>query len=153
MNQAQQLQKALEVAVVAHGTTVNEDGTLYIMHPIRLMMKADTNTRKILAILHDVLEHTTHASEHLSTFLPESVMKSLFLLTRFPGEEYNNYIDRMIASGDMDAMNVKLLDLYDNIDLTRLYTVGNYELQRARKYHEAIRAIEEALSPNYTPRQ
>lgn len=134
------LVRAISVAVEAHGDTMSQDGTPYILHPLRLMMKANTLAEKIVAILHDTVEDTPVTIEALSEWLPDYIVDSIDTLTRRPGENYDNYIS--IVSRDRIATTVKLLDLYDNIDLTRLTEVGQYQLERAAKYHRAIKTLE-----------
>lgn len=63
-------------------------------------------------------------------------MGAVGAVTRRPGEDYGAFIERIAA--DPLAARVKLLDLYDNIDLTRLAEVSEADLSRAAKYHRAI---------------
>lgn len=66
-------------------------------------------------------------------------------MTKRPGEDYEAFIERIAA--DPPAARVKLLDLYDNNDLTRLAEVGETDLQRAAKYHCAIARLERPPLP------
>lgn len=131
------LVKAIRMAVLAHGDQMNKDGTPYILHPLRLMMQAQTCAAKVLAVLHDVVEDTpVTATDILDAGFPEDVRTALAAVTKREGEDYEAFIERI--SADPLAVDVKLLDLYDNIDVTRLPVLGDWELARTAKYHRAI---------------
>jgi len=66
-------------------------------------------------------------------------------MTKRPGEDYEAFIERIAA--DPLAARVKLLDLYDNTDLTRPAEVGETDLQKATKYHHAIARLERPPLP------
>lgn len=50
------LNRAIEIATLAHAGQVDKGGAPYIMHPIRVMLAMDTEEARIVAVLHDVLE-------------------------------------------------------------------------------------------------
>ena len=50
------LERAIEIAVTAHKGAYDKAGEPYILHPLRVMMRVDSQTEKIVAILHDVIE-------------------------------------------------------------------------------------------------
>ena len=138
------LPRAIELAAKAHGTTMNKDGTPYILHPLRLMMAADGYPAKIVAVLHDTIEDTPLTlSELLAEGFPVNILEALEDVTKREGEEYEAFIER-IARNPL-AVQVKLLDLYDNIDVTRLPELGDWELKRTAKYHRAILRLKETL--------
>lgn len=128
---------AFALAVQAHGGTLNSDGTPYILHPLRLMMAARGYEEQIVAILHDTIEDTPLTREELrAAGFPQAILHALDALTKRAGEDYDAFIER-IALNPLAAL-VKLLDLYDNIDVTRLPALGDWELKRTAKYHRAI---------------
>lgn len=135
------LSKAISIAAENHGSTMNKDGTLYLLHPLRLMMKAETLDEQIVAILHDVIEDTPYGFDdlHVDGF-PQYIIDALHCLTKYKGEDYEHFIKRCAI--DSLARRVKLLDLYDNIDVTRLPELTDWDLKRTDKYHKAIRFLE-----------
>lgn len=136
------LPKAIEIAAKAHGTVINKDGTPYILHPLRLMMNAEGYPEKIVAILHDTIEDTPLTLEALAEEgFPPEIIDALVAVTKQEGEEYDAFIER-IALNPL-AVKVKLLDLYDNIDVTRLPELGESDLLRTAKYHRAIRRLKQ----------
>lgn len=131
---------AVEIAAKAHRGVTGKDGQPYILHPLRLMMRATTDDERIVAVLHDTVEDTDLSLDDLTRAgFPEQVVAAVGALTRRGGETYEEFIDRVAL--DPLASRVKLLDLYDNIDLTRLSAVGDSELARAARYHRAIRQL------------
>ncbi|MBC7808371.1 MAG: GTP pyrophosphokinase [Akkermansiaceae bacterium] len=128
---------AIHLAVEAHGATIGKDGTPYILHPLRLMTRANGYAEQIVAVLHDTVEDTYLNLDILrEEGFPKEIRNAVGALTRKDGETYEEFIER-IAENPL-ATAVKLLDLYDNIDATRLPELGDKELQRIAKYHRAI---------------
>jgi len=145
---------AIQMAAHAHGGTINKDGSPYILHPIRLMMRARGYAEQIVAVLHDTVEDTSLTLARLQEAgFPREVVAAVDALTKREGEEYASSIERV--AGNPLAARVKLLDLYDNIDVTRLPELGEWELQRTAKYHRAILRLREAVpatAPAPSPR-
>jgi (p)ppGpp synthase/HD superfamily hydrolase len=50
------LERAIEIAVLAHKGQTDKGGNPYILHPLRVMMALDSETEKIVGVLHDVVE-------------------------------------------------------------------------------------------------
>lgn len=50
------LERAMEIAAKAHAGVIDKAGGPYILHPLRVMMKAEPMEAKIVAVLHDVVE-------------------------------------------------------------------------------------------------
>ena len=49
------LGKAIAIAAQAHQEQYDKAGALYILHPLRLMLRMSSETEMIAAILHDVV--------------------------------------------------------------------------------------------------
>ena len=71
----------------------------------------------------------------------DDVMRALELLTHDKDVPYMEYVK--LISSDPLATKVKLADLEHNSDLSRLDTVTEHDLERQRKYLEAIRILTE----------
>ena len=52
------LERAIEIAVTAHKGQVDKAEKPYILHPLRLMFKMQTENEMIASVLHDVVEDT-----------------------------------------------------------------------------------------------
>ena len=59
----------------------------------------------------------------------------LILITKNNGEEYQTYVERI--SEDSVATEVKIADLCENMDITRLKKLTDKDCERLKKYHRA----------------
>ena len=106
------------------------------------MMRATTDEERIVAVLHDTVEDTDVTLAGLRAAFPPVIVDAVDCLTKRPGEGYQTAMER-VATNPL-ATAVKLLDLHDNIDLTRLAEIGEWELARTKKYHAAIQFLKRA---------
>jgi (p)ppGpp synthase/HD superfamily hydrolase len=47
------LEDAIALAALAHRGQRDKNGAPYILHPLRLMLRMETDPRRIVAVLHD----------------------------------------------------------------------------------------------------
>lgn len=59
------LEKAIEIAVEAHRGQIDKSGKIYILHPIRVMLRGENEEQMIVGILHDTIEDTPVTIEML----------------------------------------------------------------------------------------
>lgn len=138
------LEKAIQIALTAHRGQVDRGGELYILHPIRVMIAQKSTTEKICAILHDVVEDTDVTLEYLGREgLTREMLVAIEALTKRDGEDYEDYIGRITLNAI--AMKVKLADLKDNMDLSRIKHSDPADLQRQIKYEKAKKKILDVL--------
>lgn len=139
------LERAIAIAVDAHKGQVDKGGAPYILHVLRVMHTVVGNDEvKAAAVLHDVLEDTRVTEHDLrEAFIPERVIELVKLLTRKGGDkdEYFKYLQKL--SGDPAAAAIKLADLKDNMDVTRLLTITPKDVSRFDKYNTAYRYLRE----------
>ncbi len=110
------------IAVIAHAGQTRMDGVEpYVNHPLRVAkalterLEGATYGLWAAAVLHDVLEDTAVAAAHLRTAgIPEEVVELVEIVTRTEGETYWEYLDRVVASGNADAIALKVADIRDN---------------------------------------
>ena len=96
-----------------------------------------TSLRNIVAILHDVLEDTFVTKAYLiEEEFRDIIISAIEAITKIRYEEYNNYINR-VKSNKL-ATTVKIADLLDNINLSRLTTISVKDINRTRKYLDAL---------------
>ncbi len=135
------IQTALRLAHEAHEGQVDKGGAPYIGHPLRLMRRFQDETRQIVSLLHDVLEDGRGITEDTFRNLgfSEDVISAVKAITRAPGESYMAFIDR--CAKNAIAADVKLEDLDDNMDLTRLQSVGKEDLARQAQYRRAKKRL------------
>jgi len=138
---AQQNKLALAISITskAFEGVLDKSGKPYIMHCIRVMNHVNQNDEDlmIIAVMHDLLEDvTTYTAIGLQELgFSERVIKALLLLKHDPGVDYFEYI-KQIATNE-DARLVKLSDLRDNSDITRLKGLRKKDLDRIEQYHRA----------------
>lgn len=136
------IQKALEIALQAHKDQVDKAGEPYILHPLRLMQAMSSEKEQIVAILHDVVEDSEWTLKALKLAgFSEEVIEALDCLTR-RHESYPEFIERVIVN-DL-ARKVKIADLKDNLDVTRMGSLDDKDLARVKKYHKSLKFL---LSP------
>lgn len=130
-------ERALTLAAMMHAGQEDKGGQPYVMHVIRVMMELKEPELKVAALLHDLLEDTDLTAEDLLAYgFSEETIKVVALLSREPEEPYMDYIRRL--SGDERAIKVKLSDLKDNQNRTRLKgSLIQEDLKRMEKYHRA----------------
>ncbi|WP_200939472.1 GTP pyrophosphokinase [Aureimonas sp. Leaf454] len=137
MTAAEMLVRADEIAASAHDGQVDKAGAPYISHPRRVSAAVDGEIAKVVALLHDVVEDGPDWSlERLrSEGFPVEVVDAVDALTHREGEDYFESVRR--AGADPIARQVKLADLADNSDRTRLTSIGEADERRLAKYAEA----------------
>ena len=133
----------------AHAEQTDKAGMPYILHPMRVADSLRYSKQKTIALLHDVLEDTWVDEELLHRFFPDDVCNAVVTLTRKDGESYMEYIARIIESGDEDIIMVKIADLNDNMNLGRLETVTDEDVERTKKYAKAKKRLKEYLDNKY----
>lgn len=137
------LGKAIRIASTIFEPITDRGGQPYILHCLRVMNNLHTEDKelKCIAILHDVPEDDPRGAEVVLMELrllgfSERVLKTLDLLTHRKGVLYDDYIKAI--SLNADATKVKLADLKDNSDITRLKGLRNADFDRMEKYHRSF---------------
>ena len=133
------LGKAIALASRAFQERKDKGGQPYILHCLRVMNNLHTNDEelKIIAVLHDIIEDTTVTEECLYAMgFSYRVVSALRLLTHDRNVPYDDYIKAI--SFNADATKVKLADLKDNSDITRLKGLSKKDFDRMEKYHRSF---------------
>ena len=129
--------KALKLSFEAHKNQVDKSGIPYVYHPFHLAEQMGTEETVIVALLHDVVEDTDYTLDDISAMgFPNSVVEALALMTHDKSVPYMDYVEKIKENPIAKA--VKLADLRHNSDLSRLDTVDEKALKRAKKYADAI---------------
>jgi (p)ppGpp synthase/HD superfamily hydrolase len=136
------LEDAIALAVEAHRGQRDKSGKTYILHPLRVMMRLETDTERMVAILHDVVEDTPWTLERLRGLgYPEEVLSALDCLTKREGETYEAFIERILPHPL--ARRVKRADLEDNMDVRRLLAFTPRDAERLARYRAAWARLQE----------
>lgn len=137
------LDRAIVMATQAHSGQVDKAGEPYILHPLRLMASMTTEAERVSALLHDVAEDCEgwdvgRITDDFGTIVGAAVDA----LTKRAGEDYDAYLTRI--EGNPIATKVKLADLTDNSDMSRLRHTTEKDKERLRKYQLAISRLMKA---------
>lgn len=134
------LERAIVIAAEAHAGQVDKAGAPYILHPLRVMLRVTATDERIAAVLHDVVEDTpwTLAALEAEGFAPE-VIAAVDALTRRAEESYETFVVR--AGANPVARAVKLADLAENMDLTRLPAPTDHDRERLARYRRAVELL------------
>mgnify|MGYP000168231812 FL=1 len=132
------IEKAIEIAVAAHKGQKDKSGADYILHPLRVMERGKSEIEKICGVLHDVLEDSEWTFEKLENegFSNEVIAVLRCITKESEKEDYDVFINR-IAQNPI-AIEVKINDLLDNMDITRLKELNEEDVKRLNKYLKAF---------------
>ncbi len=140
MDLREQLSHAIFIAIKAHDNQVDRNGQPYIAHPFRVMDAGQTLEEKIVGALHDLIEDTDLSFMDLSSAgFSEEIIDAVHALSKLENEDYDHYISRVMRN-DL-AIRVKLNDLTDNLDLRRLKSITDEDVNRMRKYLNAYNQL------------
>lgn len=140
------LGKAIVIATNAHAGQFDRGGRPYILHTLAVMYLLNSDDEELMAaaVLHDTLEDTKVTRADLrDAGISERVINTVTLLTKMPGDTYEEYKAKVLTS--RDAMLVKLADLTHNSDIRRLKGVSEKDVERMVKYHRFFLEIEAKL--------
>jgi (p)ppGpp synthase/HD superfamily hydrolase len=128
---------AISIVADAFKYKVDKSGEPYILHCLYVMYKQTTVKRKIIAILHDLVEDTEWEFDDLrNEGFGDEYLDPLKLLTHDPlVKSYDEYIRDI--STNKDATAVKLADLEHNSQPFRLKGLTKSDHARIEKYHRS----------------
>lgn len=131
--------KAFDIVSKAFDRVLDKGGKPYIGHLMRVAngVLGNSDIREkltVIGLLHDLIEDTDWTADELRKEFPDDIVDAVVALTKVDGISYDDYIDGVMANEL--ATYVKLSDLKDNMDVTRLPELGDYEVKRLKKYHK-----------------
>lgn len=137
---SQYLHKAIKIACEAHQGQSSINGEPYILHPLRLLIKAKSNEERIIAILHDVIEKTNISLADLKNKgFDQNIISSIDSLSRRRSESYIEYIERLMQN--KISVKIKLLDLADNIKIHSENNDNGIYDAKINQYKNALKQI------------
>lgn len=131
------LELAIQIATLAHQNQKDKCGQPYIGHPLRVMNMGVTREEKICGILHDVIEDSDVSFDYLEKQgFEQHIITALKSLTKDTTEtSYIKYIEN-ITQNPL-AIQVKLNDLTDNLDVKRYTKLSEADIEILNKYLNA----------------
>ena len=137
------VEKCIRIAMDAHKGQRDRDGNAVILHPLLIGSMGQTDAEKCVGFLHDVVEDTdwTFADLH-NEGIPDEINDALRLCTHDDSMSYDDYVQRIIDSGNMTAIHVKLNDLHHNIARGKAFGYPDLVM----KHEKALQMIEDYLN-------
>ena len=111
------IDEALEIITYEFRGQKDIDGNPAILHPLTVGLMGANDNEKTVGFLHDLIEDCDWSIEDLQTegFLDEVVEAVDILTHRKDEDSYDEYVNKIIHSGNRLAINVKLNDLHHNL--------------------------------------
>lgn len=146
--------KLLDFVAEKFKDKVDKAGYPYIQHLIRVadvaanMCHINEKTSSQLyqvGLLHDIFEDTDTSVEELREYVDEEIINAVKILTRPQDVTYMDYINSITKSDNILAIIVKLIDLKDNMDITRFDNFNDISFDLLKRYHRAYKKVEEVF--------
>ena len=136
------LDLAIELAEKYHKGQFDKGGNPYINHPLAVMNRLSTTEEKIVGVLHDIVEDTEVTLENLREYgFPENIISGVDSVTRREGEPRAAFIYR--AKLNELGRSVKVADLEENSDLSRIPHPTEKDYERVVKYKREVSILTE----------
>lgn len=134
--------RALEICREAHAGQTDKMGKPYHLHPERVAKRCQTDDEVIVALLHDTIEDTDVTPDYLlNQGFSKEIVDAVLSVTKREREGYEDFVAR--AKQNSIGRMVKLHDLEDNMDLTRLDELTDEMVKRMRKYLKAYHFLQQ----------
>lgn len=142
------LSRAIALASMLFTHKTDRGGKPYILHCLQVMYGVEHLGQEamIAAVLHDVIEDTHYTDRML---LDEGYTATevviVDLLSKPDDMSYEDFIQRLVDSGNKIAIMIKMADIEHNSDVTRLKGIRDKDFDRIKKYHKAYLQLKDAL--------
>lgn len=131
---------AAKLARAVHADQTDKAGVPYFEHCQRVALKLDNDAARTVALLHDVLEDTDTTEDELRDMFGPEIVDAVVAITHVEGESLDDYY-RRVRSHPL-ALRVKLADLHDNLEPSRLAVLDDETRRRLlKKYGSALVAL------------
>jgi GTP pyrophosphokinase len=115
------VRNAYEIALQAHEGQKRDEGTPYIVHPLRVAISLVDELSIVsvdlicAALLHDVIEDSDITRQQIAELFGERVATVVWLLTKLEETPLEDYLAAIEEAADTGAPLVKLCDRLDNL--------------------------------------
>lgn len=137
------LKDAIILAATHHEGQVDKVGQPYILHVLRVMLQLKTEKERIAGVLHDIVEDCSVTFDDLAALgYDDEIIDTIRCVSKLPEEEdnYAAFIQR-VSRGSLLTRRVKIADLEDNADLSRIPNPTEKDFRRTEKYLRAIKLL------------
>lgn len=144
MNNLEILNIVKDFAFEKHKGQVDKGGDDYFNHVDRVANRCKTFSSKVVAYLHDVIEDTDATLDDIKSLgVDDTICEAIITMSKKKNDEYMDYIQR-ISKNHLSVI-VKIADLEDNMDITRLKEISDKDIARLQKYHKAYIFLKDYL--------
>jgi (p)ppGpp synthase/HD superfamily hydrolase len=128
---------AISITAKAFENVLDKGGQPYVLHCLRVMNNVQGDECvKCASVMHDLIEDTAWTFQELSALgFSDKTIGLLHLLTHQKETSYEDYIKAISVS--KEATEIKLRDLEDNCNITRIKGLRKKDFDRIEKYHRA----------------
>ena len=122
-----------------HAGQVDKAGVPYITHPQRVAGRLESPEAQVVGWLHDTVEDTGLTLQEVEAQFGPATAAAVDAVSRREGEDWDAYLRRVKANPV--ARRVKISDLIDNSNLSRIPRVAMKDVERQAKYNRALRYL------------
>ena len=111
---------------------------------MRVMNNLSTVEEKIVGVLHDAIEDSDLTLENLTALgFPQVILEAIDTITKRSNEDYEDYLKRVMSNPI--ALRVKIADMSDNMDISRIAQPNEKDYSRLKKYQATLPRLLEAI--------
>ena len=139
------IEDVIRIAVTAHDGQKDMVGNPAILHVLAVGLMGKTTEEKKAGILHDVVEDSDITLDDLrEKGVEEGVLEAVDLLTHRDEVSYEDYVKKIVLSGNETAIQVKLNDLHHNLWRAEdaILTLDTQSRERRALLEEILRIAE-----------
>jgi len=129
-----------------HRGQVDKAGLPYVTHPARVAERMNTPEEKVVGWLHDTVEDTALTLQEIEAEFGPETAAAVDAISRREDESWDDYL-RRVRQNEV-ARSVKISDLIDNSNLSRLIEVTMKDVKRQRKYNRALEYLMSDSTPS-----
>ena len=133
------IEAAKALAWEMHAGQVDKAGLPYITHPQRVAERLESPEAKVVGWLHDTVEDTALTVGDIEARFGPETAAAVDAVSRREGEDWSDYLGRVEANPV--ARQVKISDLIDNSNLTRIPHVTLRDVERQARYNRALKEL------------
>ena len=138
------VEAAKALAAQLHEGQTDKAGLPYITHPERVASRLETPEAQVVGWLHDTVEDTDMTVAGIEARFGAETAAAVDAISRREGESWEDYLERV--KRDPVARRVKISDLIDNSNLSRIPHVTLKDVERQAKYNRALRELLEKVT-------
>ncbi|UJB71433.1 GTP pyrophosphokinase [Acaryochloris sp. 'Moss Beach'] len=129
--------RPVAIATQSHTNQFDKAGKPYIDHPLRVMGAGNILPEKIMGVLHDAVEDSELTLVALTEAgFPAEIVAAIDAITKRQDEPYDTYLGRVMTNSI--ALRVKIADMTDNMDISRIAQPTDQDWARLKKYETIL---------------